>query len=146
MQICYDSRETMTSHLSHESEGPVPAADSSRPEEAPRFRSPKRTLARSSLLSRDRWKAKATVRREQLRAMKVRLRDVEASRDLWKQKALQLHEQMGHLMDSPPSPLTEDGAPNAPPQPSLADSGSPTPGHAAGLGPLSPETAPVEPP
>ena len=74
----------------------MPAADSSGPDEAPKFRSPMRALALSFRLSRDRWKAKAAQRREQLRAMAVRLRDVEASRDLWKQKALHLQEQIDH--------------------------------------------------
>lgn len=59
-------------------------------EPAPEFRSPKRALARSFRLSRDRWKAKAGKRRVEIRVLKVRLRDLETSRDLWKQKAAHL--------------------------------------------------------
>jgi hypothetical protein len=93
----------------------MPAADSSGPDEAPKFRSPKRTLARAFRLSRDRWKAKATQRREQLRDLKVRLRDVEVSRDLWKQKALYLQEQLDHRSGLSSAPGTEDAAADSAP-------------------------------
>jgi hypothetical protein len=88
----------------------MPVADSSRPDDAPEYLSPKRTLAHCFRLSRDRWKAKATHRREELRAMKVRLRDVEASRELWKTKALHLQEQLHHLSAAATEPLPQDPA------------------------------------
>jgi len=75
----------------------MPSEDHPGPEEAPPFRSPKRTLVRAFRLSRDRWKEKATQRREELRSLKVRLRDVEASRELWKQKVAHLQEQLARL-------------------------------------------------
>src|SRR5437773_9843676 len=57
-------------------------------EEAPEYRSPKRCLAHSFRLSRDRWKAKATQRLDSIRSLRVRIRDMALSRDLWKRKAL----------------------------------------------------------
>jgi hypothetical protein len=58
------------------------------PDEAPGYNSPKRCLARSFRLSRDRWKQKATDRLAAVRSCRVRIRDLTLSRDLWKQKAL----------------------------------------------------------
>jgi hypothetical protein len=86
----------------------MPAEDTSGPDQPPQFRSPKRTLARAFRLSRDKWKAKAGERRAQIRSMKVRLRDVEASRDLWKQKALHLQQQLDGLTALSSSALAED--------------------------------------
>jgi hypothetical protein len=93
--------------LGQEGESPMPAADSPRSDDAREYRSPKRTLAHSFRRSRDQWKAKAMQRREELRAMKVRLRDVEASRELWKTKALYLQEQLHHLSASASEPASE---------------------------------------
>ena len=73
------------------------------PDDAPKFRSPKRALARAFRLSRDRWKRKAGERRQQIKTLKVRLRDVEASRDLWKQKALHFQAQLQESRGQPPS-------------------------------------------
>ena len=73
-------------------------------EPAAEFRSPKRALARSFRLSRDRWKAKAVLRRAEIRALEVRLRDLENSRDLWKQKAAHLQAQLDGLQASPEAP------------------------------------------
>lgn len=57
-------------------------------EEAPEYISPKRCLARSFRLSRDRWKQKAADRLGQIKTLKVKARDLRISRELWKQKAL----------------------------------------------------------
>jgi hypothetical protein len=57
-------------------------------DETPEYSSPKRCLARSFRLSRDRWKQKAADRLGQVKALKVKARDLRVSRDLWKQKAL----------------------------------------------------------
>jgi hypothetical protein len=113
--------------VSEESEEPMPPEDSSGPEPTPKFRSPKRTLARAFRLSRDRWKVKATRRREELRALKVRLRDVEASRQLWKQKALHLQEQLDGLLALSSSLAQEDSSATSSPQPILPAVGSAAP-------------------
>lgn len=52
------------------------------------YRSPKRCLAHSFRLSRDRWKAKATDRLAAIHSLRGRVRDLACSRDLWKRKAL----------------------------------------------------------
>ncbi len=64
------------------------------PDAAPPYASPKRCLARSFRLSRDRWKQKANQRRQQVKALKVQVRDLRASRALWKAKALHLEAQL----------------------------------------------------
>jgi hypothetical protein len=74
-------------------------------EAAKEFTSPKRALALSFRLSRDRWKAKAGKRRAEVRALKVRVRDLEASRDLWKQKAAHLQAQIDLLQAPAADPL-----------------------------------------
>jgi hypothetical protein len=58
------------------------------PDEAPEYSSPKRCLARSFRISRDRWKQKAADRLGQIKALKIKARDLQTSRDLWKLKAL----------------------------------------------------------
>jgi hypothetical protein len=85
------------------------------------FRSPKRALARSFRLSRDRWKAKAGQRRQEIRALKVRLRDLECSRDLWKQKAAHLQGQLDLLREDCQT------APSPPATAQLAESSLTTP-------------------
>src|SRR5271168_152184 len=98
----------------------MPAANSSGPDDTPKFRSPKRTLAHAFRLSRDRWKKKATERRTQLRALKVRLRDVQTSRLLWKKKALHLQEQLHHRLGGHyAEPWPEETATAAPPEPTF---------------------------
>jgi hypothetical protein len=67
------------------------------PEGTPQFRSPKRSLALSFRLSRDRWKAKAACRLQEIKTLRVRVRDLQVSRDLWKAKALYLQEQLQQL-------------------------------------------------
>jgi hypothetical protein len=72
-------------------------ADELHPQDTPKFRSPKRSLALSFRLSRDRWKAKATRRLQQIQAFRVRVRDLQTSRDLWKAKAQHLQRQLEEL-------------------------------------------------
>jgi hypothetical protein len=79
-------------------------ANDSPDDETPEFRSPKRCLARSFRLSRDRWKHKATLRRGQIKTLQVKVRDVEVSRDLWKDKALHLEAQLRELLGVVPPP------------------------------------------
>jgi hypothetical protein len=57
-------------------------------EEAPEYHSPKRCLALSFRLSRDRWKRKAADRLSTIHSMRVCVRDLALSRDLWKRKAI----------------------------------------------------------
>jgi hypothetical protein len=129
----------MSSHPIPRREGPMPSEDQAGRDEAPQFRSPKRTLARAFRLSRDRWKEKATQRREELRSLKVRLRDVEASRELWKQKAAHLQEQLARLSAAACPALSEQDASSEqtaearPPQAGAAPaSAAPPPGPAPG--------------
>ena len=82
----------------------MPDANDSPDDDTPEFRSPKRCLARSFRLSRDRWKHKATLRRQEIKALRVNLRDVEVSRDLWKDKALHLQAQLQELLAVVPPP------------------------------------------
>jgi hypothetical protein len=107
----------------------MPDPSPCRDDDAPEFRSPKRALARSFRLSRDRWKDKATRRRQQVKALQVRLRDLEVSRDLWKDKAAHLEAQLQQLRggaaraaDGPAGP--PDGGP---PPPAAAPSTAPRP-------------------
>ena len=78
-------------------------------DDTPQYSSPKRCLARSFRLSRDRWKAKATERRQQIKALQVKARDLEVSRDLWKAKALQLQAQLAALLGVLPPRDDDDG-------------------------------------
>jgi hypothetical protein len=84
------------------------------PDDTPEFRSPKRCLARSFRLSRDRWKAKAAERLQQIKALKVKVRDLEVSRELWKAKALHLQAQLAQQLGVVPAPQEDQqGLPGA---------------------------------
>ena len=96
------------------------AGDATNAEDRPKYRSPKRALARAFRLSRDRWKKKATQRRQELKALQVRLRDLEISRDLWKDKAVHLQRQVQDLLGLAQSPAQESSPPAAPPGPTAA--------------------------
>lgn|SRR5262245_38203819 len=85
----------------------MPDSDSDRADDAPDFRSPKRALARAFRLSRDRWKQKAGQRRQQIKTLQVKVRDLQASRDLWKDKALHLQAQLEQLQ-GPVTPPPDD--------------------------------------
>jgi len=58
----------------------------------PSFSSPPRILIPKLVASRDAWKLKATKRKHQLKAEKIRSRDLLASRELWKKRALAAEE------------------------------------------------------
>jgi predicted nucleic acid-binding Zn-ribbon protein len=47
--------------------------------------------------SRDAWKAKATTRKTQRKALEIRVRDLEVSRDLHRQRVEQLQERVHQL-------------------------------------------------
>lgn len=102
-------------------------ADEQRPDDTPMYRSPKRSLALSFRLSRDRWKAKATLRLQQIKTWRVRSRDLQASRDLWKQKALHLQEQLHQLQQAAAADTPLAAATTAPPTAAAIASLDPAP-------------------
>lgn len=53
------------------------------------YSSPRHKLVSSFHRSRDHWRQRAKTYQEQIRALKVRVRDVEASRDHWREKYFQ---------------------------------------------------------
>ena len=57
------------------------------------FRTPPRILIPKLVESRDAWKAKATERKAQRKALQIRVRDLEASRDQHRQRADKLQQQ-----------------------------------------------------
>ena len=61
------------------------------------FRTPPRILIPKLVRSRDAWKAKATTRKTQRKALEIRVRDLETSRDLHRQRADQLQERVTQL-------------------------------------------------
>jgi hypothetical protein len=114
--------------------------------DTPEYVSPKRCLARSFRLSRDRWKHKANQRRQQIKALQVKARDLEVSRELWKQKALHLQAQRAELLgfvasqhDEAPAldhadpPTPAPAAPAAPPAPAAPTAGTAHAAHEADL-------------
>ena len=52
------------------------------------FLTPPRILIPKLVLSRDKWKVKATTRKRLLHKEKIHSRDLEASRQFWKERAL----------------------------------------------------------
>jgi hypothetical protein len=61
------------------------------------FRSPPRILIPKLILSRDKWKAKATRRKHELKKTQINARDLSASRDRWKKRALAAEQQTQDL-------------------------------------------------
>jgi hypothetical protein len=101
-------------------------AASSRDETRP-YRSPKRSLAHSFRLSRDRWKQKATQRRRQVKALQVKARDLEASRELWKARALAAEAQLQQPCGPAPSAEPDQPGPAADSSPPAAPTALPDP-------------------
>ena len=120
-------------------------ADPSRAEQTPEFRSPKRALARAFRLSRDRWKQKAGQRRQQIKALQVRVRDLQTSRDLWKDKALHLQAQFQQLQAATP-PQADGHAPIQLAQADPADSAPAPPGPKTPTGEADPAAGGQPPP
>ena len=54
------------------------------------YRSSPARLARHFRASRDLWKQRAAAKQEQIRSLRVKVRDLAASRDYWKQRALRV--------------------------------------------------------
>jgi TolA-binding protein len=61
------------------------------------FQTPPRILIPKLVLSRDTWKAKATARKAQRKALEIRVRDLEASRENHRRRAEQLQQQAEQL-------------------------------------------------
>lgn len=61
------------------------------------FQTPPRILIPKLVRSRDAWKAKATDRKTQRKALQIRVRDLEASRDLHRQHAERLQQRVTQL-------------------------------------------------
>ena len=61
------------------------------------FRTPVRILVPKLLKSRNGWKAKSDRRKAELKAAKIKIRDVSGSRDRWRQQAEQLEEEAHQL-------------------------------------------------
>ena len=55
---------------------------------ASEFRTPPRILIPKLVISRDKWKAKATARKRQFHKERIRSRDLTLSRQLWKERFL----------------------------------------------------------
>jgi chromosome segregation ATPase len=66
-------------------------------QEAPRYRSPKRVLARAFEISRDLWKGKYNLLREELKALRTDVRDLRRSRQHWRAKAEALEQKAKEL-------------------------------------------------
>jgi len=61
------------------------------------FRTPPRILIPKLVESRDAWKAKATERKAQRKALQIRVRDLEASRDQHRQRGDELQQRNDEL-------------------------------------------------
>jgi hypothetical protein len=90
-----------------------------------RFRTPPRILIPKLVKSRDAWKAKATARKAQRKALEIRIRDLEASRDLHRLRAEQLQRRLDDQQRPAPAPTTapknwSDPAAGTTPSPSSA--------------------------
>jgi hypothetical protein len=66
-------------------------------DEAASFRSPPRILIPKLVESRDKWKAKATRRKRELKKEQIRSRDLGASRERWKERALAAEQRLQTL-------------------------------------------------
>jgi chromosome segregation ATPase len=66
-------------------------------QEAPRYRSPKRVLARAFEISLDLWKGKYNLLREELKALRTDVRDLRRSRERWRAKAESLEQKAKEL-------------------------------------------------
>lgn len=82
----------------------------------PTFRTPPRILIPRLVRSRDAWKAEATARKAQRKALDIRARDLEASRDLHRQRAEQLRQRVTQFEAQLDELKRPAPAPIAPPQ------------------------------
>ena len=82
-------------------------------QDAPKYRSPKRVLARAFEISRDLWKRKYELLREELKALRTDVRDLRRSREHWRakaavleQRAKELQTQLKQQVEPPPPALS----------------------------------------
>ena len=75
------------------------------------FQTPPRILIPKLVRSRDAWKAKATLRKAQRKALEIRVRDLEASREHHRQRADQLQRRVAELEARPAAPTAASAAP-----------------------------------
>lgn len=61
------------------------------------YRTPLRILVPKLIKSRDDWKAKSDRRKADLKAAKVKIRDLSASRDRWRERTEQLENEVDQL-------------------------------------------------
>jgi len=78
------------------------------------FQTPPRILIPKLVKSRDAWKAKATARKAQRKALEIRVRDLEASRELHRLRAEQLQRQLDELRRPVPAPIAAPQNSNGP--------------------------------
>jgi len=86
-------------------------APSREPFDVGRFTSPRRVIMRSLLNSRDRWKAKALERLEELKAVQKKAVRLEDSRQHWRNKAQQAELRLRELQSQGERPQRADGEP-----------------------------------
>lgn len=82
-------------------------------QDAPKYLSPKRVLARAFELSRDRWKEKYKSLQTKVKALRTEARDLRRSREQWRanaealeQKTKELETQLKEQVGSPPPALS----------------------------------------
>lgn len=80
------------------------------------YRTPPRILIPKLVRSRDAWKAKATDRKTQRKALDIRIRDLEASRDLHRQRAERLQQRVARLEAELAAARRPTPAPATPPK------------------------------
>ena len=80
------------------------------------FQTPPRILIPKLVRSRDAWKAKATERKRQRKALEIRVRDLEASRDRHRQRVAQLQQRLAQLEEQLAAARRPVPAPTATPQ------------------------------
>lgn len=106
------------------------------------FHTPPRILIPKLVRSRDAWKAKATERKRQRKALEIRVRDLETSRDRHRQGAELLQQRVAQLQQRVAQLETQLAAappPAAPPAPAAPKKSA---GPAAGTTTASSSTSP----
>ncbi len=93
------------------------------------FQTPPRILIPKLVKSRDAWKAKATARKAERKALEIRVRDLEASRNSYRQHAEQLRQRVRELEQQ----LAAASGPAPAPPPASQKNSTPWTGPGAGI-------------
>ncbi len=93
------------------------------------FQTPPRILIPKLVKSRDAWKAKATARKAERKALEIRVRDLEASRNHHRQHAEQLRQRVRELEQQ----LAAASGPAPAPPPAPQKNSTPWTGPGAGI-------------